>query len=140
MNIIKIFVFSFFLCFMANIRAQTINPKYLLFNTKKDNIVVFDIIKYYKIDENLFDINRYNQIDTISIKQLNKIKFSSVQKLWNQGRKETQKYLKNLKKGTPILVNKTVIETYNDLFKEIYIIEKLTNCKYKRTRVWWVDY
>ena len=120
-----------FLCAITNAIGQSIPSKYFLFNKTKDSIVMLDSIKYYKIDNNLFDINRYHQIDTLSKKVMNEQSFISVEKLWKEGKELFHKVStdKNL-----------IIETYNEIFENIYVIEKLSDCKYKRTRVWWVDY
>ena len=108
------------------------SPKYLLFDNNKDSIVKIGNIKYYKIDNNLFDLNRYNKIDTISKEKVSKKKITSVEKLWKEG--------KNL--FSPISESKNlIIETYNEIFEYIYILENTNNCSlYKRTRVWWIDY
>ena len=121
------------LCSLSNIAAQSqsITPKYLFFDNSKDNIIVLDKIRYYKIDKNLFNIDRYNQIDTVHKKETKKIKFSSVKKLWIEGKALFHKVSEN---------RNLFIETYNEIFEKIYIIEKISDCKYKRTRVWWVDY
>ena len=120
-----------FLCCTTNVIGQSITSKYLMFNKTKDSIVILDAIMYYKIDNNLFDINRYEQIDTLSKKVMNEKSFISVEKLWKEGKELFHKVStdKNL-----------LIETYNEIFENIYVIEKLSDCKYKRTRVWWVDY
>jgi len=120
-----------FLCCTTNVIGQSITSKYLMFNKTKDSIVILDAIMYYKIDNNLFDINRYEQIDTLSKKVMNEQRFISVEKLWKEGKELFHKVStdKNL-----------LIETYNEIFENIYVIEKLSDCKYKRTRVWWVDY
>lgn len=114
--------------------------KYLHFDPKKDSIVNIDKNDFYKIDNNLFDINRYHQIDTITFKQFDALKFSTVNDLYNEGKKISNKYFENLKDNEPIILEKSGIETYNYFFKYIYIIENISKCKYKKTRVWWIDY
>jgi hypothetical protein len=116
--------------------AQSNTPKYLLFNNLRDSIILVDTVKYYKIDKNLFDISRYNEIDTIGVDKIKDIEITTVEKLWEGRRKSDQQYRENLKEGEPI----NVIDTYNVIFKNIYVLEKISNCSYKRTRVWWIDY
>ena len=91
---------------------------------------------YYKIDNNLFDINRYEQIDTLSKKVMNEQRFISVEKLWNKGKVISDSILKAGIKWKKI----KIIETSNEIFEEIYVLEKNSDKKYKRTRVWWIDY
>jgi len=114
--------------------------KHLMFSPEKDSIIWKGGTQYYKIDNNLFDINRYNQVDTLSIDKMKNEKFNSVSQLWKQGREITDSVINNLKPNETIILDQTGIETYNDLFEHIYVLEKLPNCKYKRTRVWWIDY
>jgi len=122
--IVSIFLFN-------NVFAQNKSAKYLLFNSLKDSIIIKNNIKYYMIDENLFDINRYNEIDTINLKEFKEINFSSVTKIWKEG--------KNL--FIPVSERKNLfIETKNEIFENIFVLEKISNYKYKRTRVWWKDY
>ncbi|MGB0198906.1 MAG: hypothetical protein ACPF80_02590 [Flavobacteriaceae bacterium] len=111
--------------------------KYLLFDGNKDTIVTdIDKTKYYKIDKNLFDINRFNEIDTICKKEISEIKYTSVNKLWEVGKKISDSILAEGIKRKKI----KIVESNNQIFERIYILEKITNKKYKRTRVWWVDY
>ena len=99
---------------------------------------MLDSIKYYKIDNNLFDINRYQQIDTLSKKVMTEQSFISVEELWGKGRKKIDSISdRESKLKTGIIY---ISDTHNDFFPFIYVIEKLSDCKYKRTRVWWVDY
>ncbi|MEE9406693.1 MAG: hypothetical protein V3V28_01335 [Polaribacter sp.] len=127
----SVFYLVTILCFTANIMAQSIASKNLLFDNSKDSIIVIDTIKYYKIDKNLFDINRFNQIDTIYKNRMSEIKYVSINELWKEGKKLFHKVSED---------ENLFIETYNEIFEKIYVIEKLPNCKYKRTRVWWIDY
>ena len=126
----KIIILSIVLLFSVN-KVYCQKTKYLLFDSKKDSIVKIGNIINYKIDNNLFDINRYNQIDTINSKEFKEIKFSSVEKLWTEG--------KDLFIQVSIKKN-LFIETKNEIFEYIYVIEKISGCKYKKTRVWWIDY
>lgn len=105
--------------------------KHLMFSPEKDSIIWKGGTQYYKIDNNLFDINRYNQVDTLSIDKMKNEKFTSVSQLWKQGRENFSDISTE---------NNLFIETYNEIFEHIYILEKLPNSKYKRTRVWWIDY
>ncbi len=114
--------------------------KYLLFDAKKDSVIELEGIEYFKIDGNLFDIDRNSQIDTISSNLFINIEFTSVKNLRKRGNEITDSYFKNLKDNEPILVEKAGIETRNDLFKYIYVLVKVNDCSYKRTRVWWIDY
>ena len=125
-----------FLCCTTNVIGQSITSKYLMFNKTKDSIVILDAIMYYKIDNNFFDINRYKQIDTLSKKVMNEQRFISVEKLWNKGKVISDSILKAGIKWKKI----KIIETSNEIFEEIYVLEKNSDKKYKRTRVWWIDY
>ncbi len=117
------------LCISIFSFAQEYKVKYLLFDSSKDSVV--EDYRYYKIDNNLFDIGHYNQIDTLTKKQIKCIKLTSVKKLRKSG---AELFLK-------VSEDKNLfIETYNEIFENIYILEKISNNKYKRTRVWWVDY
>ncbi|MDA0794515.1 MAG: hypothetical protein O3C13_07870 [Bacteroidetes bacterium] len=78
----KIFLIVF-LCFVNIALCQ--RTKYLLFDKGKDSVLKKGEIEYYQIDTNLFDINRYNEIDTICKNNLSKYKFTSVNKLWKDG-------------------------------------------------------
>lgn len=110
--------------------------KYLLFDYDKDSIISQEKTIYYKIDKNLFSISRYNEIDTISFSELNKIKLESVSKLKKEGAFLYDSILQEGIKNEKI----RVIETNNQIFKYIYVIEKIPEKKYKKTRVWWIDY
>ena len=105
--------------------------KYLIYNAEKDSLLYKENTQYYEIDDNLFDINRYNKIDTIDFKRIQHIKFYTVDNLYEEAKKNFLKVSdeKNL-----------FIETYNEIFEYLYILEKLPDRKYKRTRVWWIDY
>ena len=131
-HVIKIVIVVLILPFFGHTQE-----KYLLYNPEKDSILNKEGNLYYIIDENLFDINRYNQIDTIYNKE---IKNSSVNKLRDEGRSTLKEYFGKLKEGVPVIIKESGIETFNDLFELIYVLEKLPDCGYKRTRVWWIDY
>lgn len=133
-NVNKNTFLLFFL--MTTSLALSQSTKYILFDKTKDSIINVDKIKYYKIDKNLFNIDRYNAIDTIVDKKIRSIKFTSVNNLWRSGK---QIHDSIIKEGIKIKKLK-VIETYNEIFDYIYVVEKVKNCKYKRTRVWWIDY
>ncbi|PNW27131.1 hypothetical protein [Formosa algae] len=135
-NLIKILI----LFFTLNSYSQ--KEKYLLFNKNKDSIVTFNSGKtiYYYIDKDRFLItgsqNDFNiEIDTISLEEINKIKFYSPEELSKEGHNiiESMK-TESLKTG-----KLKIISTYNELFKPIYVIEELTSSRFKRTRVWWDD-
>ena len=113
------------------------NTKYLLFDDNKDTIVVdIDKTKYYKIDKNLFEITRYNDIDTICKNTISEKSYTTVNQLWIDGKKISDSIFAEEKKKKKI----RIIETNNQIFDKIYILEELTKWKYKRTRVWWIDY
>jgi hypothetical protein len=128
-NVIKRIVFVFLVGFINNVFCQEV--KYLLFDNNKDTIITKGNIKYYQIDKNLFDINKFKEIDTICKKEIAEIEYTSVNQLWKDGNKLFLKVSeeKNL-----------MLESYNQIFEKIYILEKINKTKYKRTRVWWVDY
>ncbi|RXG18534.1 hypothetical protein DSM03_1011225 [Leeuwenhoekiella aestuarii] len=110
--------------------------QYLLFDICNDSIFTSGDMKYYNIDDNLFEISRYQQVDTISGKWLKNIEFTTINKLWVEGEKLHNSIINEGVKKKSL----KVIETYNQLFEHIYVIEKLQNDKFKRTRVWWIDY
>ena len=113
------------------------NTKYLFFDNYKDTTVVdLDKTRYYKIDKNLFEITRYNDIDTICKNTILKTNYTTVQQLWKEGEKINDSIFSEEIKKKKI----RIIESYNQIFEIIYVIEKITDTKYKRTRVWWVDY
>jgi|SaaInl5LU_22_DNA_1037371.scaffolds.fasta_scaffold34267_2 hypothetical protein len=105
--------------------------KYLLYDETKDSIITLNNKKYFKIDNNLFNIDRYNESDYISAEVFNNIKFINTKKLWENGKKIFLRFSKE---------KNIIIETKNEIFEYIYVIKKEKNCKYKRTRVWWIDY
>jgi len=110
--------------------------KNLLFDSVKDSILNLDSADYYRVESNLFDINRYSQIDTIPYSRFNTLKISSINELYKIAQTKSKAYLeKGINEGKI-----RIIETNNQIFEYIYIIEKISKCKYKRTRVWWVDY
>lgn len=135
-NVIKILLFFF----MINLYSQ--KKKYLIFNKSKDSIVSFDNnkIKYYYIDKDRFLItgieNNYNiDIDTIFLKEVQKNKIYSPEELLREG----NKIIKSMKKESLKTKKLKIISTYNELFKYIYILERISPLKYKKTRVWWDD-
>ncbi|MFZ3575827.1 hypothetical protein [Tenacibaculum finnmarkense] len=135
-KIIKILI----LFFVFNSYSQ--KTRYLLFDKKKDSIITFDSgkVKYYYIDKNRFLIteveNNYNiEIDTVYIEDVNKIKFHSPKQLSKEG----NRIVESLKKESLKTGKLKIISTYNELFECIYILEKISNSKFKRTRVWWED-
>ncbi len=131
----KIFYSFIFLWISIFSFAQESKVKYLLFDSSKDSIV--EDYRYYKIDDNLFDISRYNQVDTITKKQMKYIKLTLVEELWKEGRAKTDSIIKREKRLNTGTIY--ISDTHNDFFT-IYILEKINSCKYKRTRVWWLDY
>ncbi|MGS2738895.1 hypothetical protein [Sinomicrobium sp. M5D2P17] len=134
-------VIKLLLVFMLLPLAEGVSQeKYLQYSPQKDSIIWKGTKQFYKIDNNLFDVSRYDQIDTITSERIRKIQFISVNDLWKEGQRKTDSVINNLKDNEPITLNKTGIETNNHVLKTIYIIDKLSDCKYKRTRVWWIDY
>ncbi|MEZ7495488.1 hypothetical protein QO206_08315 [Leeuwenhoekiella aequorea] len=125
----KIILLMFFLATPFFSYGQ--KSQYLLFDICNDSIFTSGDMKYYNIDDNLFEISRYKQVDTISRKEFGKINFTTVHNLWDKGEK--------LFLEVSIKKNK-MLETKNEVFKHIFVIEKLQNDKFKRTRVWWIDY
>lgn len=126
---------TFVLLFLFN-NVFSQKKRYLLFDPTKDSIITVSNTKYYKIKRSLFNVDRYTQVDTINSKELKKIKFSSLEKLWEEGKRISDSILKE---GVKIKKIK-IIETNNEIFEYIYVLEKIDSCKYKRTRVWWIDY
>lgn len=120
-----------FFFFISHYTAYSQASKYLIYNNLKDTIIEKSGIKYYKIDENYFDLSKYDDIMIISKLEFDKIKFISVDSLWIEGR--------SLFSITSDKKNK-FLETYNEIFTNIYVIEKINKNKYKSTRVWWLDY
>ncbi|MFD0834673.1 hypothetical protein ACFQ0I_02770 [Mariniflexile aquimaris] len=110
--------------------------EYLLFDKDKDSIITIGNIKYFKIDNNLFNINKYNTIDTVNFKEIDTAKFTTVEELWIKGKQIHDSIIKAGNKVKKI----KVIESYNQIFDFIYVLEKKSNCKFIRTRVWWIDY
>lgn len=119
-------------CFSNNAIGQSSASKYLLFDSAKDSLIMLDNTHYYKIDNTLFDLDRYNQVDTMSMTSLDKKAFTlGVKQLF----KESNELFLDISSKKNLF-----IETRNEIFEEIYVLEKLQDCKYKRTRVWWIDY
>jgi hypothetical protein len=135
-NLIKILT----LFFVFNTYSQKV--KYLMFDKTKDSIVTFDSgkIKYYYIDKDRFLItgveNNYSiEIDTISLEEIQEIKFYLPKELSKEG----SDIIELMKKESLKTGKVKIISTYNELFEYIYILEKITFSKFKRTRVWWDD-
>ncbi|WP_198037737.1 hypothetical protein [Mariniflexile maritimum] len=137
--VIKITI-TILIIFLTNdiIYAQNKSDKYLFFNSAKDSLILKNKIKYYKIYGNMFDTKRFNQVDTISSKKYKNIKFTTVQNLNKEGNNIIDKMIEKERKEKTGKIR--IIESYNQIFEYIYIIEKITDCSYKRTRVWWIDY
>lgn len=134
---VKFVILSNFLLFLLFSFKGSAQEKYLFYQENKDSIVTLsNNTNYYKIDNNLFDINRYHQIDTITSKQFDSLKFISVEELWKEANQLRKRTFEKIEAGDPI----PIIDTYNLIFDEIYIIEELSNCQFKRVRVWWIDY
>ena len=134
-KLIKILI----LFFVFNTYSQKV--KYLMFNKTKDSIVTFDSgkVKYYYIDENSFrnfrSENNYGiEIDTISLEEVQEIKFYLPKEL----SKEVSGIMELIKKESLKTGKVKIIPTYNEIFEYIYILEKITSSKFKRTRVWYV--
>ncbi|AUS04777.1 hypothetical protein [Pseudotamlana carrageenivorans] len=128
-------MFYAFLGLINIINSQ--NTKYLLFDNSKDTIVVdIDKTKYYKIDKNLFDITRFNEIDTICKNNISEKSYTTVDQLCIEGKRISDSLFSEERKKKEI----RIVETNNQIFDKIYILEELTKWKYKRTRVWWIDY
>lgn len=126
------------LCFSNNAIGQSSASKYLLFDSAKDSLIMLDNTHYYKIDNTLFDLDRYNQIDSLNYQDVCKLKIISVEKLLLASRARIDSITEResvLKTGIIY-----ISDTNNDFFPFIYVLEKLQDCKYKRTRVWWIDY
>ena len=132
----RLLLFFIFLS-ITNIMLSQKRVRYLLFNKLKDSVVNIQNTKYYKIDKNLFNIDRYNEIDTISLKEMQMIKTHSPKELFKEGVSIVDSLIKKAYK-----TNKGVIieETNNYYFEYINILEKITSSKFKRTRVWWEDF
>jgi hypothetical protein len=135
-NLIKILT----LFFVFNTYSQKV--KYLMFDKTKDSIVTFDSgkIKYYYIDKDRFLItgveNNYSiEIDTISLEEIQEIKFYLPKELSKEG----SGIIELMKKESLKTGKVKIISTYNELFEYIYILEKITFSKFKKTRVWWDD-
>tara|TARA_B110000114_G_C14814319_1_gene286001 strand:+ start:145 stop:567 length:423 start_codon:yes stop_codon:yes gene_type:complete len=125
-----------FVGFINIINSQN-TEKYLLIDNSKDTIVIdVNKTKYYKIDKNLFEITRYNKVDTICKNKISKTDYTTVQQLWKEGKKISDSIFAEEKKKKKI----RIVETNNQIFEKIYVLEKISNSKYKRTRVWWIDY
>jgi hypothetical protein len=134
-KLIKILI----LFFVFNTYSQKV--RYLMFNKTKDFIETYDSIKvkYYHIDENLFKNirgeNNYSiEIDTISLQEVKEIKFYLPKEL----SKEVSDIIELIKKESLKTGKVKIIPTYNEIFEYIYILEKITSSKFKRTRVWYV--
>lgn len=135
-NLIKILMFFF----VFNTYSQ--KAKYLMFDKTKDSIVTFDNgkVKYYYLDKDRFLItgveNNYSvEIDTISLEEVQRVKFYLPKELSKEG----IRIIKEMKKESLKTGKMKIISTYNELFEYIYILEKITFSKFKKTRVWWDD-
>jgi hypothetical protein len=131
----KLILFFIFLGITNSTLSQK-RVRYLLFNNMTDSILDINNIKYYKIDKNLFDINKYNKIDTVSQKEMQIIKTHSPKELFNEGTSIVKSLIKQAYKTKKFVI---IEETNNYYFEYIYILEKITSSKFKRTRVWWND-
>jgi hypothetical protein len=131
----RLILFFIFLGTTNSMLSQN-RVRYLLFNKLKDSIVNLQNTKYYKIDENLFNINKYNEIDTISFKEMQIIRTHSPKELFKEGSSIVKSVIKEAYKIKKFVI---IEETNNYYFEYIYILEKITFSKFKRTRVWWDD-
>jgi len=70
-------------------------------------------------------MSRFSKIDTIKTENIKDADIISIRQLTARGKKIFLKVSeeKNL-----------FIETYNEIFEYIYVLEKISDCKYKRTR------
>ncbi len=123
-----IFKLCYIICliFFSNmVFAQDKIPKYLLFNGSKDSVIEKNNIRYYKIDGNLFDTNRYQEIDTVNLKVFNKITIISVNKLGKEANAIIDNYIRKEKKEKTGVIQ--IIDKYNRLFTHIYILDKISD-------------
>ncbi len=131
----RLILLFIFLGIINNALSQD-RVRYLLFDKITDSIITISKVKHYKIDEQLFDINRYNKIDTISLKEIQLIKIYSPKELFKEGVSVAESMIKEAYKTKKFVI---IEETNNYYFKYIYILEKISTLKFKRTRVWWDD-
>ncbi|MCD8452746.1 hypothetical protein LNI90_11695 [Tenacibaculum dicentrarchi] len=131
----RLILFFIFLGITNSILSQN-RVRYLLFNKIKDSIVNIQNKKYYKIDKNLFNLNRYNEIDTISLKEMQTISAHSPKELIKEGASIVDLLIKKNYKTNKFVI---IEETNNYYFEYIYILEKISASKFKKTRVWWED-
>lgn len=132
----KKIILSFIFLTITNSLLSQNKIRYLLFDKTRDSILNIQDIKYYKIDNNLFNINRYNQVDTISLKEVKTIKTYSPKELFKEGISIVKSLIKKARRENKFVI---IEETNNYYFKHIYILEKITSSKFKKTRVWWND-
>ena len=92
-----------FVGFINIINSQN-TEKYLLIDNSKDTIVIdVNKTKYYKIDKNLFEITRYNKVDTICKNKISKTGYFSV--------------FGNVPKGVQLIIKpRGTLISYNDKF------------------------
>lgn len=131
----RLILILFFLGVTNSLLSQKLT-RYILFNNLKDSTLTIKGIKYYKIDKTLFNINKYFEIDTISLQEMREIKTYSPKELFKEDYNITKSNIEEAYKTKRFVI---IEETHNFYFKYIYILEKITHSKYKRTRVWWVD-
>lgn len=113
----KLIIFFVFLSITNSALSQN-RVRYLLFNKLKDSIVNIQNTKYYKIDKNLFNINRYNEIDTISLKEIQTISTHSPKELFKEGVSIVDSLIKKAYKTKKFVI---IEETKNYYFEHIYI-------------------
>ncbi|MEN8965787.1 MAG: hypothetical protein ABF250_07345 [Polaribacter sp.] len=103
------FILFFILCNTTSLIFSQ-KTKYLLFDETKDSIISLNYKKYFKIDKNLFNIDRYNESDYISAEVFNNIKFTDTKELWENGKKTFLQFSKE---------KNIIIETKNEIFEYI---------------------
>ena len=135
-NVFKVVIFMFFFLNIIKLTGQ--EAKYLMFNNEKDSIVCKGSKRYFKIDKNLFDTSRFQEIDTLNSAKVNDFSFNTVEELWSEANMRIDKMIQKEKREKTGVIQ--IIETYNEIFECIYIVQRVSKDKYIRVRVWWIDY
>lgn len=138
-TVIKIvFEIAVIVSFMIPFTSLSQSVKHLKFDNDLDKIIVFKDKTYIKVQDAYFNISRFNDSTKISKTDLNKVNFSTIEKLI----KESQKFIDSIKSDEELIKKGFVklIETNNQIFNYIYIYKEESPNEFWKIRVWWEDF